>query len=769
MHLSPRLAHIMLTATCTGAALAQEPISWSPLGEPGSGGRVNDVAISPHDPDHLVLCGDMLGVGLSFDGGESWEASTGFLSYEIDSATFHPLRANEVWAATMSGPHRSLDFGRTWTPMRTGMGPISDGSYSTPIESIQFDPNDPTRMLAFGGSSRRWASPGNPAWGAVWESTDAGDSWTRLATLGHGGEVESSNGLLITGAAFGTGSSDVIAVGLDDGGVAFSEDGGHAWHVRTDGLPSLAAERVRAVAGDNPQRFIVSLGSASSGGRWSGGGVFETRDAGRTWISLSDELSAHAGHTEMHAATFAGLDVAATDPKRILASDASWVSAGDRVLVSRDGGAEWDVVLGGDVPGLDLSYPAGMGMPVARIAPTDADLMYVADTEHVLRSTDGGHTWTDVMNDRVGQGFRNRGFSGLVANQITFDPYEPGVMIAQAFDAANVWLTTDNAQSFVAKARQPNPWAAGRDAWFSPKGTIYAVFGQGTFNGFARSMDNGETFEVIAGPSHGLPEQAGSIEARRVLADPDDARRVLAVIDNRLFESRDGGSNWSVAFDRHDVFWLDAPDGAIAPLYLLTSNGVYTSNGDLAFRAIGGPRTARRTAMGADGTVYVIKFEGEHAGVWRFRENVWTRLLDDPQVQDIATHPTDPERIVLATGDKPYHDVVWSRGVLLSEDGGTSWGLANDGLPMRRTTCIAFDPHDPERLVVGTAGRGFFIGQWPASAGIDSTIRYRHTLSDAEYADAAQAIAREAESGPLQNGSMAIGVAIPDSWTDTWI
>src|SRR3972149_924650 len=60
----------------------QEPkevrLQWEALYEPGSGGWISSVAVSPHDPKRVLVGGDMLGVGLSEDGGDSWQSTFGF-------------------------------------------------------------------------------------------------------------------------------------------------------------------------------------------------------------------------------------------------------------------------------------------------------------------------------------------------------------------------------------------------------------------------------------------------------------------------------------------------------------------------------------------------------------------------------------------------------------------------------------------------------------------------------------------------------------------
>ncbi|MDO4425657.1 MAG: hypothetical protein Q4D17_07850, partial [Planctomycetia bacterium] len=128
---------------------AQTPTArWEPVREPGCGGWITSVQVSPFDGRHILVGGDLLSIGLSRNRGESWEPVFGFLSTEIGDTTFHPEKPNVVWAGTMSGPYRSEDGGKTWTEKRGGeFPPIAKYSYSAPVEKVLFDPNDPERLI----------------------------------------------------------------------------------------------------------------------------------------------------------------------------------------------------------------------------------------------------------------------------------------------------------------------------------------------------------------------------------------------------------------------------------------------------------------------------------------------------------------------------------------------------------------------------------------------------------------------------------------------
>src|SRR5262249_2908196 len=93
------------TAAATGAAVSPNfSLGWFPLGELGVGGRITGLAVDPINPSVMLVGGDMLGVGLSVDGGRTWQATTGFSSWEINAFTWDPSNPAVVWVGTLSGP-----------------------------------------------------------------------------------------------------------------------------------------------------------------------------------------------------------------------------------------------------------------------------------------------------------------------------------------------------------------------------------------------------------------------------------------------------------------------------------------------------------------------------------------------------------------------------------------------------------------------------------------------------------------------------------------
>jgi photosystem II stability/assembly factor-like uncharacterized protein len=230
-----------------------------------------------------------------------------------------------------------------------------------------------------------------------------------------------------------------------------------------------------------------------------GGGVWETRNAGRTWEPIFDGEPA---------ASIGAIAVAPSDPRVVYvgtgeADMRSDISYGNGMYRSADGGKTWSRI------GLEATRQ------IARIVvdPKDANRVYVAALGHgygpntergVFRSLDGGRTWARAL-------FRDED-TGAV--DLALDPSNPRAMIAA------LWQT-----------RRP-PWNT-----YPPS--------SGPGSGLFRSSDGGDTWTPVAG---GFPtEKLGRVG---IAYAPSEPRRVYAIVDARdggLWASEDGGATWKKA------------------------------------------------------------------------------------------------------------------------------------------------------------------------------------------------------------------------------
>lgn len=702
-------------------AFGDTGIRWEPLREPGCGGAIVSVAVSPHNPQHVVSGGDMLGTAVSFDGGETWTPGLGLPSYEMATPTFHPARPDEVWIGSCMGPFVSRDGGRSWQGRRAGMPAPSRGRYTAMIEKILIDPACPDRLLAFGGSSRRWGRCATM--GAVWLSEDGGGAWRRLGTVtAEGFTTNAVTGENIIKAWWGA-EKDAPRAHLfaENAGWFSSGDGGRTWqrHEVPESIGRL--ENVTTHPADPDIVWAVSApGKPDADGVRAPGGIWRSEDGGRTFSPADAGMRKEAHANPNLVSHFSEIEVSPVPPWRLYVSDLSWWT--HAVWVSDDGGISWRK--GCDKASIRTACYAGPGCRISA-SPTDPDVAYAYNSEYVLKTVDAGRSWTDMTAYRPDpdghpDSWRGRGWNGWCSRAVTFNPYRQGQAVVQAMDAGRGWISDDGLQTWRYAHGGVDPWTGGMAAAFSRDGFVYLTTGQGTSNnGIAVSRDGGRTWSVRHGSAHGLPERNAGMYGG-VWADPEDGRCAFALAGTNRYVTADGGETW-----RRDPV---AQAGAFAAdptqpgrFYVKNARGVFATDDWVTFRPMGlSGASEGRIFCDARGRVLVCRGrtgDPKTRGLWRCdpRDGRWERLHDDPLAYAVAADPFDPSRLVLTTIDHPYHDFAGGNGIFVSADDGRTWSPANAGLHVRRVECIAFDPFDGETLVAGTVGGGFVRAHWPRS------------------------------------------------------
>ena len=698
-------------APVPAAPVPAAPVHWRPMGEPGVGGRVTALAVDPFNADNIVVGGDLLGTARSIDGGRTWERSNGLLSLETARFTFDPNHPDVVWVATMSGPHVSTDGGVTWEPRRAGLPDLEAFSYSAPVEVVVFDNRVPDRLLAFGGSNREWRSPGEPAWGVVWESLDDGETWSALATIAGGANIVSAVQL-----ADGT----LLVAALDEG-VHRSLDGGRTWVRSTDGLPHSNVRNLAAVDG-SPTVYAALAEGPRDGDDFLHGGIYRSDDAGLTWQNRSAGLAARRSDVAELTSRYDAIAVSAVDPDTIWTADLAFGL--ERVYRSNDGGGSWEVELDGDGeddPATTYSSPATAEVLVADTERNE--LRFVAQSEYVIRREPNGD-WVDATSSGSGSGRAGTGFSGLVATGVTFNAADEDGLSLNALDGGQYLRSEDAGQTWTRPLVSWNQWGGATSMSIAgPDGDhAYVLLGQfGQFGGIAASTDDQRSWTFVAGADVGLPERDVAVESiGDIVALDRDPRRVVATIDGSIHVSTDAGASWTRTLDGT---YSALARGPADQLYVADADAVYRlgREGDEVEALPGSPAGVDRITMDpTTGALYAVRWglEDNTSGqISRWDGASWTQLcLEVPScgtgldryAADLAVDPNNADHLVVATNDLPFHDVIGSQGVLESMDGGATWEHINDGLPVRRVSVVAFDPHRPGRLVIGTTGGGFY-------------------------------------------------------------
>ncbi len=256
---------------------------------------------------------------------------------------------------------------------------------------------------------------------------------------------------------------------------------------------------------------------------------------------------------------------------------------------------------------------------------------------------------------------------------------------------------------FTARSRDDGPWEVTHRAlgtWAVPELAVSPdgpnkVFAGTRGDGVWLSEDFGETWKK---PAYG---KKGPGKVSCVTVDPHDRRRIYAGCEPiDIYVSEDEGRSW----ERLDAIW-DIPFVATVPYPVpsvephVRDIAVDPSNPDIIYAAL---------QVG-----YIVKSED--------RGRTW-KLLDDNldcDVHTIVIDPSDPRRLIIATGG---HDAragkAPGRALYLSEDAGESWTPAAMNFPQEYSVPLALDPGNPKHVFSAVAN-----GQPP---------RWRHRPSGAE-------------------------------------
>lgn len=238
-----------------------------------------------------LFVGAVVAFGRTSSGSGSGNATaTGPLSVlrtnDFHALAFSPGDASTVFFGHHNGIMRSVDAGRTWTPLveqrgfdamglAVGTGstlylaghdifmmspdggatwqPVSHNLPGTDIHAFASSPIDPDRLFAFVVGY------------GVFTSADGGRTWLRL---------ESAPADVMALAA-GGGTPDVLYLASASAGVLRSNDGGRTW---TPAAAIPTAQRVFALAVDPTTPQTVYAGTDA--------GVYKSTNGGRAWVKL---------------------------------------------------------------------------------------------------------------------------------------------------------------------------------------------------------------------------------------------------------------------------------------------------------------------------------------------------------------------------------------------------------------------------------------------------------------------------------------------------
>ena len=487
------------------------------------------------------------GMFKSTDGGATWNAAgNGLPGFQpggvpsVNALAIDPNNPGTLYAAAGlfvragGGLFKSTDGAMSWIPASSGL----------PDDSIPYDPvidprNSNTLYVNLNGAP--------PVAGSVFKSTDGGSSWVDTGFKGGNLVFDPED----PGALYAV-SSD---------GIVKSMDGGGNWSVVLPGATKSPGWWVAVTPGeDTGLRRKRSKSAVYAGTGWQG--IFKSSDGGSTWAAANSGLFANDSYTlaidpQNPRTLYAGVsgagllkstDGAASWSTTQFKSDVTTLTFDPRnqgtvyawtvpgVAKSIDGGQTWvqlqlgpagsggPVVIDKQNPdtiyaGTGKSSDAGaswVNLAVGSVAvdPQIAGTIYagseaasngvqraVSVTSGVLKSVDGGRTWTGV----------NTLWRGVDVSSVMVDPTNSSVVYASTtyldcswYDCTGGYWDDLEVQMMVGQFKSTDSGST----WvkldgvsllgIDPQGTLYA----NTSAGAARSQDHGATWNAL--PTAGL-------------------------------------------------------------------------------------------------------------------------------------------------------------------------------------------------------------------------------------------------------------------------
>jgi hypothetical protein len=314
----------------------------------------------------------------------TWSPTSLAGSFDRTTALAFDLNGNlyagtsAVSATAGGGIYKSSDGGNTWTAENNGL-------LSTTIDAVAVDPNNSLNVYAIGN-------------GQIYRSANAGGSWTRLAQA-----VGVSGSLAIAQ----TNPSTVYAG--SSAGLIYSTNGGVSWNSTTVPVPVVSMSpygyQLGVVVVVDPNHTNTAYAGASSGG------VYQTTDAGATWIPVN---------------TFPGLTFPPIVTSLAISGTSTLYAATPNGLYyMSNGGGVWTKAALGSIGGTP-----------ALVAVDAANNVYVAFAGSGMATGTNGGTQPSDWSPFT--------YAGLTQNQVVAlaaQPGVPGVPFAGIISATDAFLT----------------------------------------------------------------------------------------------------------------------------------------------------------------------------------------------------------------------------------------------------------------------------------------------------------------------------------------
>ena len=684
---------------------------------PFRGGRSVAVAGVASQPNTYYFGGVGGGVWKTTDAGATWApVSDGFFkTSSVGALAVADSDPNIVYAgmgeacvrgnaSNGDGVYKSLDGGKTWRHM--GL----DQTYH--IGAVRVHPKNPD-IVYVAALGHLWGS--NEERG-VYRSTDGGATWKQVLTRGpDAGAVD---------LAMDPGNPRVLYASFwqvrrnpyhfDSGGPGSglwkSTDGGDHWTdiSRASGLPRGVLGRIGVtVSPANPERVWAMVEAAD-------GGVFRSDNAGRTWTKVNDQ-----NILRQRAWYYSHIFADPRNPDTVYALNTG-------MYRSIDGGRTF----------ASIRTPHGDNHDLW-IAPDNPERMIESNDGGANITSDGGHTWSSIMNQPTAQFYR-----------VALDNDFPYHIYGAQQDNTTV-RTASRTSGFGITESDWYDVGGGESGWIAPDPRDSEIVYAGSYDGLITRQDHrtGQSRDVNAWPDNTMGYGVEAMKYRfqwsyPIAFSPHDPK-TLYIGANVLLKSTNEGQSWepiSPDLTRNDKSKMGTSGGPI------TQDNTSIEYYCTIFTFMESPVTQGVIWVGSDdGLVHLTRDGGKHwANVTPKDMPEWIQINSiDASAHDAGTayvaatmYKSDDfrpylykttdygktwKKIVNGIPDRSFTRVVREDpnhkglliagtefGLYISFDDGDNWKPFQLNLPITPITDVAFQKREKE-LVVATQGRSFYV------------------------------------------------------------
>lgn len=531
--------------------------SWSgPIAIPGT--RVFALSVHPTN-DAELLAATMAGVQRSTDGGATWQTVISkFAATDVVRKPGNPkVVLATVWDVNGQNPswngfvYRSHDAGVTWSPVGApGTAPFD---VDTGRLSIAFAPSSPSTayLLAASASGDTQNCPHDEVdQTGFYKSTDAGLTWKFLGNpvSGRCGDFQS----ILSGQGW---YANVIRVDESDASTVFaggldlwqSKDGGSSWqqvshwevdpsasnYVHADIHALVWAGHVLLIGNDggvsrteNGGHGFTTLNQGIPTRQYYSVGMTRTRTDLIVGGAQDNGTNIRRGSTREYFERIGGdgfaVAVDPDDPRRIYGT--LYLS---RIFRSTDGGKTFSEVTATYCRDERTPFISPLTMDPAHPA-----VLYTG-TNLLWKTEDGGKTWNKTSTTDLGDG------SGLgYLTNIAVAPSNTKTIVTTT-GSGTVSKSTDGGRTWTKLGGLPMGYAS--HAEFDPidARTFYVAYTRSSGGLLYKTTDGGVSFTNVHGGS--LPD----FPVHVIRANPKNRKALFAGTDVGLYQSTDGGAQWS--------------------------------------------------------------------------------------------------------------------------------------------------------------------------------------------------------------------------------